>query len=280
MKRIFGATVALAILAVFLSSAQAAIKIEIAEVQNGFAFIKGNGAQKSAQITWDGNAVTTANNQNGGFSFNGAVPNDCIGTLGDGTSTIEVAVLDCTQATLPLLATGQTTAFKANKDDGIALFVPVNDDGTFQLGIPLQYKDNGDGTVTDLNTGLMWEKKVPGSGCLHCVDEQYIRWYVTVEDGSQESIWDWLDDLNASNFAGHSDWRIPNVRELHSIVHYGFSSPSIDPIFGPTQNGPYWSSTTAAYANNNDAFYVDFYAGGVGSDFKIDGNYVRAVRGP
>jgi hypothetical protein len=69
MKRIFVATVTLAILAVFLSSAQAAIKIEIAEVQNGFAFIKGNNAARSAQITWDGNAVTTANKNNGGFSF-------------------------------------------------------------------------------------------------------------------------------------------------------------------------------------------------------------------
>ena len=74
MKNIFSTTVALAILVVFLSSAQAAIKIEIAEVQNGSAFIKGNNAAKSAQITWDGNTVTTANNQNGGFSFNGAVP--------------------------------------------------------------------------------------------------------------------------------------------------------------------------------------------------------------
>jgi len=59
MKRLFGLTVALAISAAFLSCAQAAIKIEIAEVQNGFAYIKGNGAQLGAQITWDGNAVTT-----------------------------------------------------------------------------------------------------------------------------------------------------------------------------------------------------------------------------
>jgi hypothetical protein len=89
MKRIFVATVTLAILAVFLSSAQAAINIEVAEVQNWFAFIKGNNAAKGAQITW-GNAVTTANKNNGGFSFNGAVPNDCIGELSDGVSTINV----------------------------------------------------------------------------------------------------------------------------------------------------------------------------------------------
>jgi hypothetical protein len=67
MKRILVATVALAILAVFLSSAQAVIKIEVAEVQNGVAFIKGNGAQLGAQITWEGGLVTTANKKNGGF---------------------------------------------------------------------------------------------------------------------------------------------------------------------------------------------------------------------
>jgi hypothetical protein len=81
MKRIFVATVALAILAVFVSSAQAVIKIEVAEVQNGVAFIKGSGAQKSAPIIWDGNAVTTANNNNGRVSFNGAVPADGLASL-------------------------------------------------------------------------------------------------------------------------------------------------------------------------------------------------------
>lgn len=78
MKRIFVTTVALAVLAIFTSSVEAAITIEVAEVQNGFAFVKGKDAQKSAQITWDGSAVTTTNKNNGGFSFNGAVPNDCI----------------------------------------------------------------------------------------------------------------------------------------------------------------------------------------------------------
>jgi hypothetical protein len=101
MKRLFGVTVALAISAAFLSSAQAAIKIEIAEVQNGFAYIKGNGPQLGAQITWDGNAVTTANKNNGGFSFNGPTPANCIGELRDGVSMINVQVLDCNSGCPP-----------------------------------------------------------------------------------------------------------------------------------------------------------------------------------
>jgi hypothetical protein len=100
-KRLFGVTVALAISAAFLSSAQAAIKIEIAEVQNGFAYIKGNGPQLGAQITWDGNAVTTANKNTGGFSFNGPTPANCIGELRDGVSMINVQVLDCNSGCPP-----------------------------------------------------------------------------------------------------------------------------------------------------------------------------------
>jgi hypothetical protein len=83
MKTFLGLAVGVFLLIGFISSAEAAIKIEIAEVQNGFAFVKGNGVQNSAQITWEGNPVTTANKNNGGFSFNGVVPADCVGTLAD-----------------------------------------------------------------------------------------------------------------------------------------------------------------------------------------------------
>jgi len=277
MNRVLETIFVLVVLVVFTSLAEA-INITLAEVQNGLAVVQGNKAAKNAAITWeDVNNVVTQTTKGGSFSFSAIVPPDCEGTLSDGTTTINVALANCTPS--KVLATGQTTPFQADKNDGIVGFVAVNDDGMLKLGIPLQYKDNGDGTVTDLNTGLMWEKKAAGSGCLHCVNDEFYRWYVTAVDGSQESIWDWLDDLNASNFAGHSDWRIPNVRELHSIVHYGFSSPSLDPVFGPSAVA-YWSSTTAAFANNNDAWYVDFFAGEVRSDFKPSGNAVRAVRGP
>src|SRR5215510_8213093 len=113
MKRFLGLATGVFILIGFISSAQAAIKIEIAEVQNGAAYVKGNGAQNGAQITWDGKAVATANKNNGGFSFNGVVPADCVGTLADGVSTIQVVVLDCkpleSTALVPLAKTGQTT---------------------------------------------------------------------------------------------------------------------------------------------------------------------------
>jgi len=174
-------------------------------------------------------------------------------------------------------ATGQTTAYQADKNDGIAGPVDVPDDGTVQAGAPLSYTDNGDGTITDNNTGLMWEKKVGTNGCLHCVNDTF-RWS---GDGSQETIWDWLDPVNAeggTGFAGFDDWRIPNVKELQSIVDYEHTDPSIDPIFGPTAASFYWSSTTGDF-NPADAWGVNFFNGFVGLSTKFEVRRVRAVRG-
>ena len=97
MKKIFSTMVMVAAMAIFISSAQAAIKIQVAsEVQNGVALIKGNGAVPGAQITWEGSLVTRANNKNGGFSFFGVLPDDCTGVLSDGNETGSVTVLNCT----------------------------------------------------------------------------------------------------------------------------------------------------------------------------------------
>ncbi len=105
-------------------------------------------------------------------------------------------------------------------------------DGAYARGCPTvrRFVDNGDGTVTDSCTGLMWQKETADVN----------------RDGrstGDDSI-DWrgaLDYSEGLRFAGYSDWRLPNVRELSSIVDYGRDGPAIDPIFGPFSGG--WSST-------------------------------------
>lgn len=183
-------------------------------------------------------------------------------------------------------ATGQTLAFPVDKNDGIAGAVDVDDDGTLQLGVPLQYVDTGL-TVIDLNTGLEWEKKDSldtnqDFSNLHDADNTY-TWS---GDGLQETIWDWLDDVNAEGYAGHNDWRIANVRELQSIQVYGRIDGAIDPIFGPTaksQAAPlakcaYSSSTTLAPVPSR-SWVVEFAFGGTSDFAKSDLRHVRAVRG-
>jgi hypothetical protein len=176
-------------------------------------------------------------------------------------------------------------------------------DGDVQAGAALAYADNGDGTITDLNTGLMWEKK-DDSGGIHDKDNTY-TWCgascgTTYEmDGTITTTF--LDTLNdvggggASCFAGHCDWRIPNYKELVSIVNLEVFSPSVDPAFHQagtctacadvtlgtcscTASSNYGSSTTFA-ADPVNAWLVDFNVGDVFFANKAFSRRVRAVRG-
>ena len=143
---------------------------------------------------------------------------------------------------------------------------------------PLRYVDNLDGTITDLNSGLIWEKKCSGCGGLHDVDPAIngFTWF---------GIFSWIANVNAENsgagYAGHNDWRIPNLRELLSIVHYGLVFPSTDSTLGPTALfAPYWSSSTPADSSSS-AWQVVYQRGTVQFEGKsVLGPTVRAVRGP
>ncbi len=178
-------------------------------------------------------------------------------------------------------ATGQTTSYPAVKN-GSSWPVAVPDDGALQRGASLHYQVLSNGTIQDLNTGLIWEVKCQGCGGLHDVSNLY-PWS---GNGAQVTIWDWLDALNAeggTGYAGHHDWRIPNVRELQSIVDYGALPPTIDPLFGPTAGNladpfPYVSSTTLP--NGPDfVLQVSFIYGSINDNFRNAPLHVRAVRG-
>jgi hypothetical protein len=118
-----------------------------------------------------------------------------------------------------------------------------------------KFNDNGDGTVTDSATGLMWQQG----------DSQTrLNW--------QEAL-DYAKQKNSENYLGYSDWRLPNVKELQSIVDYSRSpattnSAAIDPLFNSTQitdeggnaDFPfYWSGTTHDnIVNGSNAAYIAF----------------------
>ena len=151
-----------------------------------------------------------------------------------------------------------------------------------------RFVDNGNGTITDNLTGLMWEQKSGERGprllqrgkiprfrtgknpCLetiHAIDSA-CTWFQTVE---------WIARINARRFAGYNDWRLPTVQELVTILDYERMDPSVSPIFSPTQAASYWSSTSVALSAA-DAWGVDFSNGRVFSGNKQLTAYVRAVR--
>ncbi|MBI3989952.1 MAG: DUF1566 domain-containing protein [candidate division NC10 bacterium] len=100
-------------------------------------------------------------------------------------------------------------------------------------------------TVFDTQTGLQWEKKVEGSGCLHCVNDTYNWCQATGIDAPNCDVAppSWIAQVNQEGFAGYTDWRAPTLDELLTIVDCSSGAPCIDPIFGPTASRFYWSAT-------------------------------------
>ena len=172
-----------------------------------------------------------------------------------------------------LTDTGQTKCYDAAGAE-VSCDSPIcpGQDGRHATGCPWEgrFIDNGDGTVTDRCTRLMWQKDtadVDGDG------------RPTERDSA-----DWCDALaycESLAFAGHEDWRLPSIRELLSLVDYGRFDPSIDPAFGgfPPYDWALWSSTS----NPEDPLLAWGVRYAVGFDFgrnpKVDLRFVRAVRG-
>ena len=213
-------------------------------------------------------------------------------------------------------ASGQTTSYAAG------------DDGDIRAGSSLSYQDNGDGTVTDQNTSLMWEKK-DQAGSLHDWNNTY-AWAGTCSNNSSLmcgtdadcssggtcnaigggiTIFQWVAQLNTPPcFANHCDWRMPNVKELQSIVNYQTYLPPVSAAFNNncasgctvdganntnqcsctqsagSSKGYYWTGSTYAPSplvqppGSVLAWGVLFGDGDVLSAGKTDHDYVRAVR--
>jgi hypothetical protein len=117
-------------------------------------------------------------------------------------------------------------------------------DGNYQGPQPA-YRDNGDGTVTDLNTGLMWEQgdsRNQGGGQQWTTANAYCTDLV---------------------LGGYSDWRLPTVSELKSLINLAHYNPVIDTAYFPgCHSFYYWSADEYIYCNVMCYWFVDFGGGG------------------
>jgi len=131
-------------------------------------------------------------------------------------------------------------------------------DGALQKGVAWptpRFTDNGNGTVTDNLTGLIWTQNAN-------IGPGYTNW--TTALSAANSLASGSYGLNDGSQAG--EWRLPNVQELHSLVDYSRTSPAL-PVGHPftnVSNTQYWTSTTATDSPTIYAWYVSTYNGVVG----------------
>ncbi len=117
-----------------------------------------------------------------------------------------------------------------------------------------QYNSNGDGTVADTHTGLIWQQ---------------------AGDGVERTFLDALAYCESLSLADQSDWRLPNARELESLVASNGHMPAIDPLFGCNLDG-YWTGSPYDLVS---VWVVYFRDGEVDYNTVNTLNYVRCVRG-
>ncbi|QTA80019.1 DUF1566 [Desulfonema limicola] len=189
-------------------------------------------------------------------------------------------------SSVSVMATGQTETYDDN--------TPPRDDGAVKAGTPLaaepRFTDNGDNTITDNLTGLTWMSNADCIGIKHPDFDT---------DGEADGLVTWqhalnfIEKINDGTYtecsSAYTDWRLPNVRELLTLVDYSYSNLSLpntagtskwtegDPFFGVKQIY-YWSSTSSA-GDTTQAWFVRFDTGYAYYGNKLQKAYVWPVRG-
>ena len=163
-------------------------------------------------------------------------------------------------ATASVEKTGQTTSYA------------TGDDGDLMKGVAWpdpRFTDNGDGTVTDNLTGLIWLKNI------NCFGDRLWSDALTDCNGLAGGSCGLTDGSSAG------DWRLPNVKELLSLIDYGHYGPALPTghPFTDMMGGIYWSSTSEVGDYSGWAWFVEISNGYPRIMVKSNIYYVWPVRG-
>jgi hypothetical protein len=134
-----------------------------------------------------------------------------------------------------------------------------------------RFVDNGDQTITDNLTGLIWSKDAYAPGPGPCAPSTDKAWLSAV---------DYVHCLNEKKYLGFSDWRLPTMKELEIVADTKRKNP-FERLnvqgFKNVKDGYYWSATNYEYGRGQ-AWVVSMSGGSVYGGIKTDGYYVWLVR--
>ncbi|MBN2109324.1 MAG: DUF1566 domain-containing protein [Deltaproteobacteria bacterium] len=175
--------------------------------------------------------------------------------------------------------TGQTMCYD---DNGTVISCTgTGQDGAIQAGAVWpdpRFSDRGDGTISDNLTGLVWAQNANLLGTVDADNDTD----GTAEDGmvSWQHALDYMVKLNREAYLGYTDWRLPNINELESLLNAQLINPALPQghPFTNVQSDYYWSSTSGANYTQG-AWLVHMFFGYVGTyDKTINHLYVWPVR--
>lgn len=180
--------------------------------------------------------------------------------------SVLVLISIASAGTIQLPETGQSSCYNAS---GTAISCTgTGQDGALRMGVAWpspRFSDiNGDQTLRDNLTGLVWSKDANSAAATK-------NW--------QEAL-DYVRALNNTNYLGYNDWRLPNRKELMSLINLGqadIASWLIIQGFGNVQSSYYWSSSSYA-DSTNAAWTLHMYDSSVSGSNKANNYYVWPVR--
>ena len=150
--------------------------------------------------------------------------------------SISIYCQNVTKSMLLLPDTGQTTSYTAT----------FGEDNDYVINAPL-FTNNGNGTVTDNVTGLMWQQS----------------------DGGEMTIENAITYCDNLVLGGFSDWRLPTKQESMSILNLDKNNPALNTIYFPNTNAEYWWTSTVNYTNAN-SIWITNSGGGTGPKLKTE----------
>ena len=150
-----------------------------------------------------------------------------------------------------LLVTGQTTSY-VNFDDGYyqkgvaksyTVYTTGQYSGTTSITVNSKVDNHSNNVVYDNKTTLMWSRYISGS--VGPGSDGKLPWTTTGAAATAEGIFPYCAAANTMSLAGYSDWRIPNINEITSLLDYSGSYGRPNSAIWPVWSSAQWSSTTS-----------------------------------